>query len=195
LEALAARMAELHGADGGPGAPAETVSAAGGAALGTGAGTPELRAALPELTGHIDTAISRFRSIVRGVYPSVLTDHGLGAALENLAEAVERPTLLRCSGLPRFGARVEAGIYFCLAALLRGWPSTSEERVRITLTVEDGELRGTVWDPAAHEISAVVDPVMLETALDRIAALDGRFEAVGSASGLVLEIRVPEAAR
>ena len=126
---------------------------------------------LTELTELVDAAVKDFRRIVHGVYPATLTDHGLRAALGNLVADLPGSPKFTSPELPRFEARHEAGVYFCVAALLE--PIVNE--VELGLDFEDGELRVRLsgadvdWDPGT-----------LEAIRDRVAALDGRLRLGGS---------------
>ena len=52
------------------------------------------------------------RSLVRGVYPPVLTEHGLGPALQALADSQPLPVRTQFETAPRLAAEVEAAGYF-----------------------------------------------------------------------------------
>ena len=166
LEALIGRMSGLHGEIAG------------------------MQDALPAMTGEVEGVITRFRRVVRGVYPSVLVDHGLEAALGNLLETVERPTTLEVGDVPRCPAQIEACVYFCLATMVRGWPD-GEARLRIAVTAVEDRLRVTMVDPQASEMSDIATPAVLEAAGDRIAALDGTLTSSTDSDGLHIEIDVP----
>jgi hypothetical protein len=142
------------------------------------------------MTGEVDGVITRFRRVVRGVYPSVLVDHGLEAALGNLLETVERPTALEVGALPRCPAQIEACVYFCLATLLRGWPD-GDARVRISVSAAGGRLGVRLVDPQASDITEVATSTVLEAAGDRIAALDGTLTSSIEPGGLHIVIDVP----
>jgi hypothetical protein len=148
-----------------------------------------LEDALPAMTGEVDEVITRFRRVVRGVYPSVLVDHGLAAALGNLLETVERPTALEVGELPRYPAQIEACVYFCLATLLRGWPD-GDSRLRIAVHAADGRIGVRLVDPQAADLADVVTPAALETAGDRIAALNGTLTSGAGPGGLHIVIDV-----
>ncbi|MEY9908687.1 signal transduction histidine kinase [Catenulispora sp. MAP12-49] len=149
-----------------------------------------MRDELPSMIAEAETVITRFRRVVRGVYPSVLADHGLQAALGNLLETVERPTALDAEDLPRCPARIEACVYFCLATMVRGWPD-GDERLRIAVTAVQDRLRVTLTDPQASDMADVATTAVLEAAGDRIAALDGTLTATTESDGLHLVIDVP----
>ena len=89
--------------------------------LDESAAGPAQAARLAEISGEIDAAIVDFRRIVHGVYPPVLSDRGLRAAMESLITDFDPDASLISHRIPRLAAWVEAGIYFCATALLREW--------------------------------------------------------------------------
>jgi hypothetical protein len=173
---------------------------AAGTAEDLAGGTPEapgtgLAAGLAEMTSEIDTAIADFRRIVHGVYPPVLTDHGLRAAMENLLTDVDPQGALVSHRIPRLAARIEAGTYFCAAALLREWNGSGAARpMRVLVGVTSTRIQMTFVDGVARytERSAMpVSPLVYESVLDRVAAMGGRMEVDGDESGRWLAIEVP----
>jgi hypothetical protein len=181
-------------------APATAEDPAAGTAEDLAAGTPEapgtgLAAGLAEMTSEIDTAIADFRRIVHGVYPPVLTDHGLRAAMENLLTDVDPQGALVSHRIPRLAARIEAGTYFCAAALLREWNGSGAARpMRVLVGVTSTRIQMTFVDGVARysERSAMpVSPLVYESVLDRVAAMGGRMEVDGDESGRWLAIEVP----
>ncbi|MBR7826908.1 hypothetical protein KDK95_11390 [Actinospica sp. MGRD01-02] len=127
---------------------------------------------LAELTELVDAAVQDFRRIVHGVYPATLTDHGLRAALGNLV--ADLPGTAKFSGpeLPRFEARYEVGVYFCVAALLD--PVTEDIDVHVD-AIDGDDLRIRL---SGAEVDW--DPGTLEAIRDRVAALDGRLRLGGA---------------
>ena len=81
---------------------------------------PKLEAALRRTGGALQTALGELRRLARGLFPAILTEQGLAAALTTLAE--ESPVGLRLITVPegRFAAEVETSAYFCVAAALAG---------------------------------------------------------------------------
>jgi hypothetical protein len=169
--------------------------------LGTLADPPgadgALTRAVSTLSVEVDQAITGFRRLVRGVYPATLTDHGLGPALENLAADLPLPATVTGPPLPRFPARVEACAYFCLSSLLRSWPGDRPGRdggrVVIAPRVDGGDLVVSVTGPTdgSGSASGLFDPLVLESALDRVAALDGALMVGPFDGGLSVVLRLP----
>ena len=179
-------LASLDGPAAGPAGPA-----------GSAAG-PAVVAGLAEMSRKIDTAIGDFRRIVHGVYPPVLTDHGLWAAMENLLIDLDPRASLVTPRIPRLAARIEAATYFCVAALLRGWDSSgAQQPIRVLAGVTSSRIQVTFVDSVAktpRRPELPVSPLVLETIHDRVAALDGRLQLESDESGRWLVIDVPLAA-
>ncbi len=145
-----------------------------------------LAAGLAEMSREIDAAIADFRRIVHGVYPPVLTDHGLRAAMESLLTDVNPQGALVSHRIPRLAARVEAGAYFCAAALLREWDGSRASRPmqvlvgvttsRILMTFADGVAQGS------ERPALPVSPLVYESVQDRVAALGGSMAVDGDES-------------
>jgi hypothetical protein len=154
-----------------------------------------LTAEIAEMTAEIDAAIADFRRIVHGVYPAVLTDHGLLAALENLLAELDPRAVLVSHPMPRPAAGVEAGVYFCAAALLREWEAVGARRpMRVIAGMTPDVIHLTFIDgvPDTPERPALpVGTLVLESVRDRVAALDGSLRVDADASGRWLGIEVP----
>lgn len=148
---------------------------------------------LAALTERIDASIKEFRRIVHGVYPATLTDHGLTAALGSLVAGLPGHATYRAPVLPRFAPRFEAGVYFCLAALLEPFGAGGEEAdggLRVDVELADPELlvRVTQTRRTQQAEQPRWDPAGLDAARDRAAALDGTLVLRG---GSVAELHVP----
>ncbi len=150
---------------------------------------------LGEMTAAIDAAITDFRQIVHGVYPPVLTDHGLLAALENLITDLDLPAELHTHRIPRLAAWVEASAYFCAAALLREWDGTGASgpmRVfaGVTSTLVEMTFHDGVPEGQARP-GLPVSAAVLEAVQDRVAALGGSLRTGHDPSGRSLAVEIP----
>ncbi len=150
---------------------------------------------LADMTAAIDAAIADFRQIVHGVYPPVLTDHGLLAALENLLTDLDVRAELLTHRIPRLAARVEASAYFCATALLREWNTTGASRpMQIVVGVTSTLIQMTFHDgvpESGTRPGLPVSEVVLEAVQDRVAALEGSLRTGHDASGRWLVIDIP----
>jgi signal transduction histidine kinase len=144
---------------------------------------------LAEMTTLIDAAIGDFRKIVHGVYPAVLTDHGLAAALDNLLADLPRRTVFSARDLPRVAPHVEAGVYFCVAALVGSAPDSAADQpleVNVQVDAGSGTLTVVIADDAGCDGQAVPDVLR-----DRVEALEGELTMTTTDSGLRYELTVP----
>jgi signal transduction histidine kinase len=112
-----------------------------GIATEAAARAPEsLHASLHDLSRDLDSVIERLREVSHDLYPSILVDRGLGAALRSLlgrlpisASLVSIP-----DPLPRLAPEVESGAYFLVSEALANalkHAGASEITVRIELAV------------------------------------------------------------
>ena len=85
------------------------------AATGDRAATERLDAA----EASVRDALAELRELARGIYPRALSDQGLGAALEDLADAADIPVTLTASTTRRFDQRLEATAYQVAAESVR----------------------------------------------------------------------------
>jgi signal transduction histidine kinase len=151
-----------------------------------------------EMAGQIQAdatgALDDLRDLARGIYPPLLADKGLPAALEAQARKSPVPVSVEAGEVGRCPQDVEAAVYFsCLEALQNVTKYAEASQVSITLSRTDGRLTfavaddGVGFDPAsAHHGSG------LQGIADRMDALGGAFEvrsAVGR--GTVLNGSVP----
>jgi len=137
------------------------------------------------------------------VYPPVLTDHGLRAAMESLLTELDLQARLAPPRIPRLAARVEVGTYFCAAALLREWQGSGAQhpmrvyvgvtRRQIEMTFVDGltVVPGETPSGAPALAAPPVSPLVLEAVRDRVAAMGGRMVSGSDESNRWLAIEVP----
>jgi signal transduction histidine kinase len=133
------------------------------AQLATGS-RPEAVRLLDEADAELREAIADLREIAHGIFPAVLADEGLAAAVEALAEDGRVPVRIRHLPEGRFAPQVEAAVYTVLA-----------EAVRATTigVVVEAKLSG---DALLVEIETHDDLGLDLVALhDRLGALDGRL--------------------
>jgi signal transduction histidine kinase len=127
----------------------------------------ELVARLDEVEAELVLAVAELRELAHGIHPAVLSDEGLAAAVEALAE--DAP--IRIAGLPqqRFPVAVETAAYLVVAEAARAGAA------RVSAERHDGAL---VVDVEAEE-----KPEALVDLEDRVGALDGRLTVERTAGG------------
>ena len=79
---------------------------------------PELDGLLSDADRELTDALAELRTLARGLHPAILTDAGLGAALETLAERSAVPVQLRDYPAERLPEQVEVTAYYVVAEAL-----------------------------------------------------------------------------
>jgi signal transduction histidine kinase len=131
---------------------------------------------------EVQAALEDLREIGRGIYPAVLVDEGLAAAVDSLAEDGDVSISIRAMPVERFAAPVEAAAYFLIAEIVKRTGAGS-------LTV-CGELSGGRLVVEVNGTGELDDDlVQLE---DRIGALDGVLTVRRKAgNGVAVRAEVP----
>ncbi len=139
---------------------------------------------LAELQQESNEALEDLRDLARGIYPPLLADKGLAAALEAQARKASVPVTVDPDGIGRFQPEVEAAVYFsCLEALQNVAKYAEANAAAIRLSNGSGELRFEISDDGrGFDPSATSYGTGLQGIADRLAALGGEL-VVTSAPG------------
>jgi signal transduction histidine kinase len=147
-----------------------------------------------ELQAEAAAALENLRDLARGIYPPLLADLGLVAALHAQARKSPVPVAVEADGVGRLPQDTEAAVYFCcLEALQNIAKYARATQARIRLQAQDETLCFTVSDDGAgYDARRTVMGSGQRNMADRLAALDGRLE-VRSApgQGTVVTARLP----
>jgi signal transduction histidine kinase len=149
---------------------------------------------LEQIQSDTNDALENLRDLARGIYPPLLQDKGLVAALEAQARKAAIPTTVDGDGVGRFDQDVEAAVYFsCLEALQNVAKYAEASRATIVLSNGDGTLRFAVTDDGAgFDSSSTSYGTGLQGIADRLAALGGTLEVKSRpGAGTTLEGRLP----
>jgi signal transduction histidine kinase len=111
----------------------------------------QARGMLDELREEVRDAVEELRSLAHGIYPPLLLDQGLAAALGSAAQRATIPTRVETGQVGRYPADLEAAAYFCcLEALQNAMKHAGPEATAVIRAwEEDGALRFTVTDDGA----------------------------------------------
>jgi signal transduction histidine kinase len=102
---------------------------------------------LEQLKGDADEALQTLRDLARGIYPPLLAEKGLTAALESQARKATVPVTVNAEGLDRYPQEIEAAVYFCvLEALQNVQKYASASVVAVSLAHSNGKLDFSVSD-------------------------------------------------
>jgi len=113
--------------------------------------------------------------LARGIYPPLLADKGLGAALAAQARKAAVPTTVEANDLGRYPQDVEAAVYFtCLEALNNTAKYAGASRATITLARGNGSLEFSVSDDGrGFDLSQTTQGTGLQGIADRLDAIGG----------------------
>ena len=139
---------------------------------------------LTQLRQETQDALDNLRDLARGIYPPLLSDQGLRAALEAQAGKSSLPVTVDSDGIARYSQDVEAAVYFCtLEALQNVAKYARATKATVTLSASDGHLMFTVTDDGSgFDTTTTSHGTGLQGMADRLEALGGSIE-VRSAPG------------
>jgi signal transduction histidine kinase len=153
---------------------------------------------LADLQVETNNALEDLRDLARGIYPPLLADKGLAAALESQGRKSVVSVSVEADGIGRYPQEAEAAVYFsCLEALQNVAKYAEATRATVRLAQRNGSLTfeiaddGIGFDPAAAERGSGLQGIA-----DRLAALGGELD-IRSApgSGTTVAGRLPIALR
>lgn len=145
---------------------------------------------------EVQRAHAELRDLAHGLYPSVLTQHGLAAAIEAAADRSPTPVRLDIGAVGRLPADREAAVYFCLLEALHNadkyaQASTVEIRLRRT---GDGDAAVVVFEVVDDGVGFDVVAARLDggqgltNLADRLGAVSGTLE-IESSGGAGTTVR------
>ena len=151
-------------------------------------------ALLDQLRSDAQDALDNLRDLARGIYPPLLADQGLVAALASQARKSAIPVSVQADGIGRFAEDAEAAVYFCtLEALQNVAKYAQATAATVRLQQQDGDLAfditddGIGFDPAARGYGTGMQGMA-----DRLAALGGELTVRSSpGAGTTVMGRVP----
>ena len=132
---------------------------------------------LADLQSETQGALEDLRDLARGIYPPLLADKGLGAALEAQARKAAVPTTVKSDGIGRYPQEVESAVYFCMLEALTNVAKYAEAtHASVTLAHEDGRLEFTVIDDGkGFDASSTHYGTGLQGMADRLDAIGGQL--------------------
>jgi len=156
--------------------------------------TKSMLANLQAATGQ---AIEDLRDLARGIYPPLLADKGLVAALEAQARKGTIETSIEAEHVARYPQQVEAAVYFCaLEALNNVAKYSGARRAEVRLAQSNGDLTFEVSDDGAgFDVDRTSYGTGLRGMADRVEAIGGELEIRSSPGhGTSVAGRIPTSA-
>jgi signal transduction histidine kinase len=146
------------------------------------AGETPLKEALVSLQADADEAIEALRALAHGIYPPLLAELGLAAAIEAHARKAPIEVAVEAEGVVRYSEAIEAALYFCcLEALQNVTKYAGAPRAVVRLAQADGRLTLAVSDDGAgFDPVAAASGAGLQNMSDRVEALGGVLSIVSA---------------
>jgi signal transduction histidine kinase len=102
---------------------------------------PDLERVLAAAVSELQVAVEELRELARGVHPAVLTEEGLGGALESLAARTPLPVEIVAAPQERLPGEIEAAAYFVACeAIANSVKHAHATRIRVCAERRDGRL-------------------------------------------------------
>ena len=143
-------------------------------------------------------ALEELRDLAHGIYPPLLADLGLPAALQSQARKAAVPVTVEAPGVGRYSQDIEAAVYFCVLEALQNVAKYAQASAAQVTLCHDGQyLTFTVTDDGSGFDQATTPMgTGLQGIADRLAALGCTID-IASAPGHGTRVtgRVPAAAR
>jgi signal transduction histidine kinase len=155
---------------------------------------PQVAELLSALKGETQETLENLRDLARGIYPPLLADKGLAAALEAQARKAAVPVTVEPNGIGRYPQEAEAAAYFCVLEALQNVAKYAEaSSVSIRLEQEDGQLVFSVTDDGrGFDPATTPHGSGLQNMRDRLEALVGALEiASRPGEGTIVTGRIP----
>ena len=140
-----------------------------------GQDTERERALVAQLKAETSGALETLRELARGIYPPLLADQGLAAAVSAQAGKAPGPVEVDADGVGRYPVELETAIYFCcVEALQNAAKHAPGSAVRVSLAEDDGQVVFSVTDDGPGFVPATAPAgTGLRNMGDRLAALGG----------------------
>jgi signal transduction histidine kinase len=153
--------------------------------LDAAAGDPgEVSEIAGQLRSGLHAALDDLRALARGIYPPLLADQGLAAAVQSQARRAPLPVLVEADGIGRYRRDAEATAYFCILEALQNVAKYARaSQATVALVGQDGHLEFAVTDDGAgFDTAQATHGTGLLGMADRLAAVGGTLR-IDSAPG------------
>jgi signal transduction histidine kinase len=155
---------------------------------------PELAGALAGLAGELDAAIEELRELARGILPPILSDAGLGPAVESLALRAPVPVVADVALDDRLPPTIESTLYFVIAeGLANVARHANATRATVRVARNAGSVSAEVSDDGVGGAQSGRGSG-LQGLIDRVGALGGTLRLdsrPGQGTRLRVELPVP----
>jgi signal transduction histidine kinase len=141
---------------------------------------------------ELDEALHELRELARGIHPAVLTERGLGAAVESLAQRAPLPVEVEALPADKLPDEIELAAYFVVSeALTNVAKYASATHASVALTRNNGQLTVAVSDDGVGGAD-IERGSGLRGLIERLAAIEGRLDVESPpGSGTTIRVSIP----
>jgi signal transduction histidine kinase len=144
-------------------------------------GDGSVAALVAAATDEAQAAIEELRGLAHGLYPAILAEAGLAAALATLADDAPLPVELGDLPTGRFGTAVETAAYLVVAEAVEDAAARGASHVEFVVAEQQGRIHVTVCDDGTSRIAPLVHLA------DRVGSIGGSLES----GSTLLEAEIP----
>ncbi len=152
------------------------------------------KSTLDQLKSDADEALETLRDLARGIYPPLLAEKGLPAALQAQARKATVPVTVEADGIGRYSQETEAALYFCALEALQNIQKYADASLA---TVRLREEQDQLWveivdDGRGFDVGATTRGNGLTNMEDRLDALGGTLDIASMPGrGTTLSAKLP----
>ena len=149
---------------------------------------------LQQLKVDADEALETLRDLARGIYPPLLADKGLAAALTSQTRRATLPVTVDADGIGRYPQDVEATVYFCVLEALQNVQKYAQaSTATVHVREREGELCFEVRDDGrGFDVERITKGSGITNMRDRVSAVGGAFKMVSvPGRGTSIEAGIP----
>jgi len=137
---------------------------------------PRAKQLLSEVRSEISGTVANLRDLARGIYPPLLADLGLAAALEAQARKEPVPVVVEADGIGRYSRDAEAAVYFCVLEALRNVAKYGRASQAVVRLCGPGLQFSVTDDGAGFDAHPTGYGIGLQAMADRLSAVGGGLE-------------------
>jgi signal transduction histidine kinase len=152
------------------------------------------KATIVALKSDADEALEMLRDLARGIYPPLLAEKGLAAALTSQAGKATLPVQVDADGVGRYPQETEAALYFCTLEALQNVQKYAHASTATVRLREEGErlVVEVADDGCGFDVRAAARGSGLTNMEDRLDALGGTLHIESSPGvGTTLRATIP----
>jgi signal transduction histidine kinase len=143
--------------------------------------SPEVRESLAEIGRGVDDAVDELREIAHGLYPPILSDWGLVAALQRLHTPASATVTVSGLGVGRHPPELESAVCYCCLEAIQNAIKHGGPSVKVSVALREGpdELSFRVTDTGpGFDASRLHEGTGLHNMRDRLGAVDGHISLI-----------------